>query len=46
MLVDQLDVDKKKFPRLKERIGHRISEVIIGAIIGFFLTLVFVKLLG
>lgn len=46
MLVDQLDVDKKKFPRLKERIGHRISEVIIGAIIGFFLTLALVKLLG
>jgi uncharacterized protein len=46
MLVDQLDVDKNKFPRLKERIGHRISEVIIGAIIGFFLTLFLAKLLG
>jgi acid phosphatase family membrane protein YuiD len=46
MLVDQLDVDKKKFPRLKERIGHRISEVIVGAIIGFLLTLAFVRLLG
>jgi hypothetical protein len=46
MLVDQLDVDKKKFPRLKERIGHRISEVIVGAIIGFFLTVFLAKLLG
>jgi hypothetical protein len=46
MLVDQLNVDKKKFPRLKERIGHRISEVIVGAIIGFFLTLALIKLLG
>jgi uncharacterized protein len=46
MLVEQLDIDKKKFPRLKERIGHRISEVIVGAIIGFFLTLFFARLLG
>jgi acid phosphatase family membrane protein YuiD len=46
MLVDQLPVDKKKFPRLKERIGHRISEVIVGAIIGFFLTIFLAKLLG
>jgi uncharacterized protein len=46
MLVDQLDIDKKKFPRLKERIGHRISEVIVGGIIGFFLTIFLAKLLG
>lgn len=46
MLVDQLPIDKKKFPRLKERIGHRLSEVIVGAIIGFGLTLALVKLLG
>ncbi len=46
MLVDQLTVDRKKFPRLKERIGHRISEVIIGGVIGFGLTLALAKLLG
>lgn len=45
MLVDQLPVDKKKFPRLKERIGHRLSEVIVGGFIGFFLSLVLVKFL-
>lgn len=39
MLVDQLAFDKKKFPRLKERIGHRISEVIVGGLIGFLLSL-------
>jgi uncharacterized protein len=46
MLVDQLPIDKKKFPRLKERIGHRISEVIVGGIIGLGLTLILAKLLG
>jgi acid phosphatase family membrane protein YuiD len=46
MLVNELPVDKKKFPRLKERIGHRVSEVIIGGVLGFFLTLILAKLLG
>jgi acid phosphatase family membrane protein YuiD len=46
MLVNELPVDKKKFPRLKERIGHRVSEVIIGGALGFFLTLILAKLLG
>jgi len=46
MLIDQLPVDKKKFPRLKERIGHRVSEVLVGGIIGFSLTLFLAKLLG
>jgi uncharacterized protein len=38
MLVEQLDLDKEKFPRLKERVGHRVSEVIAGAIFGIILT--------
>ena len=46
MLVNELPVDKKKFHRLKERIGHRVSEVIIGGVLGFFLTLILAKLLG
>lgn len=45
MLVEQLTIDKRKFPRLKERIGHRLSEVIIGGIIGFFLSLVLIRFL-
>jgi uncharacterized protein len=39
MLVEQLPVDKKKFPRLKERVGHRLNEVLIGGVLGFGLTL-------
>lgn len=43
MLIEQLkgEIDESKFPRLKERVGHRVSEVVGGAVIGFFLTLFF-----
>lgn len=40
MLVERLDLDERKFPRLKERVGHRASEVVIGALIGFVATIV------
>lgn len=39
MLIHKMPVDEKKFPRLKERIGHKISEVIAGGILGFVLTI-------
>lgn len=45
MLVRQLDIEEK-FPRLKERMGHRISEVIVGAVYGFILTFFLIFLLG
>jgi acid phosphatase family membrane protein YuiD len=46
MLIRQLPVDKKKFPHFKERLGHRVSEVIVGAILGIFLTLLLAKILA
>lgn len=46
MLISGLPLDRKKFPRLKERVGHRFNEVLVGALIGFFLTLVLAKFLG
>jgi len=46
MLINELPVDKRKFPRLKERIGHRLSEVLVGGALGFALTLLLAKLLG
>lgn len=46
MLIRQLDVDKNQFPRLKERIGHRLSEVIIGGVLGFALTIILARFLG
>ena len=45
MLVQQLRIDPGKFPRLKERVGHRVSEVIVGALIGFFATLILAGIL-
>ena len=45
ILIRQLPVDEKQFPRLKERIGHKISEVIIGGLLGFLLTIVLVTIL-
>jgi uncharacterized protein len=46
MLIRQLNVSEEQFPRLHERMGHRVSEVIIGGIIGFVLTLLLAKVLG
>lgn len=46
MLVDQLNIEKERFPRLKERVGHRISEIIGGAFVGLFLTLLLIRVLA
>ena len=46
MLIRQLNVSEEQFPRLKERMGHRVSEVIVGGILGFVLTIVLAKFLG
>lgn len=46
MLVDQLknEIDESKFPHLKERVGHRVSEVIVGALVGFLGTILLIAL--
>jgi acid phosphatase family membrane protein YuiD len=41
-LVQSLEIDPKKFPRLKERVGHRTSEVIVGIIYGIALSYLFI----
>lgn len=46
MLIRQLNVDDSQFPRLKERMGHRVSEVIVGGIYGCLLTLILARFLG
>lgn len=46
MLIRQLNVSEEQFPRLKERMGHRVSEVIVGGILGVVLTIVLAKFLG
>ncbi|KKP95172.1 MAG: hypothetical protein UR99_C0031G0008 [Candidatus Moranbacteria bacterium GW2011_GWD2_36_12] len=46
MLVGQLNLNEDQYPRLKERMGHKISEVVVGGIIGLILTSIFIKLLS
>lgn len=46
MLVNALKMDRQQFPRLKERVGHRTSEVIVGGLLGFFITIVSIRILG
>ncbi len=45
MLVRQLNIEEK-FPRLKERMGHRISEVFVGGIYGLLLTFLLIYFLA
>ena len=44
MLVENLNLDASKYPRLKERVGHRVPEVIIGLIYGAALSFLFIYL--
>jgi uncharacterized protein len=46
MLIRQLNVSEEQFPRLHERMGHRVSEVIVGGILGVLFTLILAKVLG
>jgi acid phosphatase family membrane protein YuiD len=46
MLIRQLNINEDQFPRLKERMGHRINEIIIGGLLGFLLTMLFIKILS
>ncbi|EKD58316.1 MAG: hypothetical protein ACD_56C00150G0015 [uncultured bacterium] len=45
MLIEQLAISEEKFPRLKERVGHRVSEVVVGGISGFVLSFIFIWIL-
>jgi hypothetical protein len=46
MLTESLELDKKKYPRLKEHVGHRFSEVVAGIIYGLVLSLALLKVFG
>ncbi|OGI25028.1 MAG: hypothetical protein A3J76_02220 [Candidatus Moranbacteria bacterium RBG_13_45_13] len=43
-IIDHLRMEEK-YPKLKERMGHRISEVTVGGLIGLSFTLALAKLL-
>lgn len=42
MMIEALGLDKKKYPRLKERVGHRWSEVLVGIVYGATQTAIFI----
>ncbi len=43
-LVDELNMDKEKYPRLKEHVGHYANEVAGGILIGVVLSWALIKL--
>ena len=45
ILIDELKL-KEEFPHLKERLGHRVSEVVAGGTLGFLLTIILIKILS
>lgn len=45
-LIHTLKLSTEQFPRLKERVGHRTSEVLVGGFVGFFLSTIFIRILG
>lgn len=46
MLVQELHMNEEQFPRLKERVGHRTNEVLAGAFVGFFLSVLLIHFIG
>jgi uncharacterized protein len=45
-LAEHLHLRRDEFPEMKERMGHKISEVIVGGILGSALTIILAKFLG
>jgi len=45
LIKEKLNIDNKKYPHLKERMGHRISEVLAGIVVGLFFTVLLIMLL-
>jgi acid phosphatase family membrane protein YuiD len=45
MMIQTLDLNPQKYPRLKERVGHRTSEVIVGLIFGALLAWIFIAII-
>ncbi|MFA6047339.1 MAG: divergent PAP2 family protein [Parcubacteria group bacterium] len=45
IMTQKLELDPKEFPRLKERVGHKKIEVLVGGILGLLFTLALIRLL-
>lgn len=46
LIKEKINLDSEEYPDLKERMGHRVSEVIAGAIVGILFTIFFINALG
>lgn len=46
LIKNKIDIKEENYPDLKERMGHRVSEVIAGAIVGLIFTTILIKILG
>jgi len=44
MLTHTLNLDPKQYPRLKEHVGHRVSEVLCGILFGFVISWLLIQL--
>ena len=44
MLTQTLNLDPKKYPRLKEHVGHRVSEVLCGILFGFIVSWLLIQI--
>lgn len=45
MIVDKIDATEEGYPRLKERMGHKPMEALVGGILGFILTVILISIL-
>lgn len=45
MIVNKIGANENDYPRLKERMGHKPMEALVGGILGFVLTIVFISIL-
>jgi acid phosphatase family membrane protein YuiD len=45
IVTQKLELDPQEFPRLKERVGHKKMEVLVGGILGLLFTLGLIRLL-
>lgn len=45
-IIKELKLEESRFPRLKERVGHKPEEVAVGALTGILLTLFFFAVWG
>lgn len=46
IIKEKLGINNEKYPDLKERMGHRLSEVLAGAAVGLIFTILLINILG